>query len=152
MAVMPVFKRSVVQLVAVLIFQSGALPHASFAEEPGPVPKPLDHPDDSKPQHDPTAASDKLKQAMRGPEKAAPAPKPQAALPAMALKGIVQAKGKAAAAMIDVKGPGIVSVKEGSQFTVQLSDGQSVVMTVKQISSDAVELEAADRKNPILVR
>ncbi len=146
------FKRSVVKFMSLMVFLAGSWPYAGRAEEPGPVvPKPIEHTDDSRPLRDPTAASERLKQALRGPEKAAPAPKPPATLPQMTLKGIVQAKGKSASAMIELKGA-LISVSEGSQFTVQLSDGQSVILTVQKINSDAVELEAADRKNPILVR
>jgi len=145
-------KRSLVKLMSLMVFLAGAWPHAGLAEEPGPAtPKPIEHADDSRPLRDPTAASDKLKQALRGPEKAAPVQKPLGTLPPMALKGLVQAKGKSASAMIELKGA-LISVSEGTQFTVQLSDGQAVTLTVIKISSEAVELEAADRKSPILVR
>ena len=98
-------KRSVVKLMSLMVFLAGAWPHAGLAEEPGPVtPKPIEHADDSRPLRDPTAASDKLTQALRGPEKAAPIQKPLATLPPMTLSANMVAAASAKLAQANVRG------------------------------------------------
>ncbi len=115
---------------------------------PDAAPKTVDEPK-SRPVKDPTLPSERLKQALKPPEKLAPAAAISAALPEITLKGIVQTKGAEPGAMIEIKGKGVVSVHSGSQLTVIAAAGQSVMLIVTSVGSDQVDIEVPARKEQI---
>jgi hypothetical protein len=104
---------------------------------------------------DPTQPSAKLRQILRGPEKSGEVvkipveiPKP----PEIALKGLIRTDGKPAAALIELKGRQAQIVREGAQISGIASDGASMDMIIKKISSDGVEIEIPKLKQTLFVR
>ena len=137
----------------------------SHAEEPGkrddkqpekPAVKssPEETKADSKPS-DPTQPSPKLRQILRGPERSAEVvqrPAEPLKPPEIALKGLIRAAGKPAAAMIELKGRHAQVVREGAQISGITSDGGNVEMIIKKISLDGVEIEIPKLKQTLIVR
>jgi len=108
----------------------------------------------SKPA-DPTQPSPRLKQVLRGPEKAAEVvqrPVEPAKPPEITLKGLIRAAGKPAAAMIELKDRQAQIVREGAQISGIASDGSVVEILIKKISSNGVEVEIPKLKQTLIVR
>jgi hypothetical protein len=104
---------------------------------------------------DPTQPSAKLRQILRGPERSAEVvqrPVELAKAPEITFKGLIRAKDKPAAAMIEIKGRQAQVVREGSQISAIASDGTSVELMINKISSDGVEIDITKLKQTLMVK
>ena len=104
-----------------------------------------------KPKHDPTQVSPKLRDALKTPESAGGRAR-AFMLPKITVKGMVQAAGKPAAAVIEVEGTGILLVRSGSE--VRLSDAERTpgLLVVREVSKNGVRVEVAGLEGEVVVR
>ena len=100
---------------------------------------------------DPTQASSRLRQALRGPERSERvAPPPTIKIPEITLKGLLQAEGKPASAVLEVKGKGHVTVVAGSRILLTGNDNGALL--VKKVGVDGVEIEVPGVKELLVVK
>jgi len=107
--------------------------------------------DDSTPKSaDPTQASSRLRQVLRGPERSERTPPPAIKIPEITLKGLLQAEGKPASAVLEIKGKGHVSVVAGSRILLNGSDNGALL--VKKVGVEGVEIEVPGVKEMLVVK
>jgi hypothetical protein len=108
---------------------------------------------EAKPR-DPTQPSTRLKQALKSTEKQTPvaAPAPIARLPEIVLKGIVENNKGDAAAVLQIAGKELYTVRKGSEFSVTASDGSKATLIVKLISSEGVQIDVPAQNQTLNIR
>lgn len=103
---------------------------------------------------DPTQLSPRMRE-MLAPkvepraQEVAKAPPPK--LPEILLRGLVVGKESQGSAALEVKGGSTVLVRAGSSFTA-VSAGQSLMVRVRNISADSIELEIPELQQTLTIR
>ncbi len=106
---------------------------------------------DTAPKGDPTQASSKLRNLLKGPDRAeVRVAAPVIRIPEIALKGLLQVEGKPPSAVLDIKGKGIVTVVEGSR--VLLSGDDNIALIVKKGSVEGVQIEVPGVSELLIVK
>jgi hypothetical protein len=100
---------------------------------------------------DPTEGSKRSQEALQPAEKSAAAA-PVIKVPEIILKAYVHAEGKAPLAIIEIKGKGTTTVRDGSLLTITGEGGGAITLTVKKVADESVTIEVPGLKDAMLVK
>jgi len=158
--VLLIFRGGSVLLLAALFFTPACFSEEKSAplaprtsKEASPDAKPGSDP---KVTRDPTQPSARLKQALlkSHTEKTVVAVKPVEIpkLPELALKGIVENGQGESAAIVQIAGKELHTVRKGTELSVTASDGSKIVIVVLRVSAEGLQIEVPSQKQTFNLR